>query len=63
MEIAAKNPEWATGFEDESWWSRVALPALSAWSEDGKPFCLIQPAVAKDAPEPKAVSCYGLYLP
>jgi hypothetical protein len=63
MKIAASNPEWVTGFEDECWWSRVALPTLSAWSEDGKPLRLIQRAVAKDDPEPKAVSCYGLYLP
>jgi hypothetical protein len=63
MEIAASNSEWATGFEDECWWSRVALPTLSAWSEDGKPLRLIQRAVAKDDAEPKAVSCYGLYLP
>jgi hypothetical protein len=57
MEIAASNPQWATGFEDECWWSRVALPTLSAWSEDGKPLRLIQRALAKDDPEPKAVSC------
>ena len=62
MGIAASNAEWAVGFEDECWWSRVALPNLSAWSEDGKPLHLIQRAVAKDDPEPKAVSCYGLYL-
>jgi hypothetical protein len=24
---------------------------------------LIQQSVAKDDPEPKAISCYGLYLP
>ena len=23
MEIAGANPEWAVGFEDECWWSRV----------------------------------------
>ena len=28
MEVAASNPEWAVGFEDECWWSRVALPTL-----------------------------------
>jgi hypothetical protein len=39
------------------------LALLSAWSEDGKPLRLIQRAVAKDDPEPKALSCYGLYLP
>src|SRR5215207_2857289 len=64
MEVAAANPEtWAVGFLDECWWSRVALPTLSSFSEEGKPMRLIQQSVAKDDPEPKAVSCYGLYLP
>ena len=36
---------------------------LSAWAEEGKPLRLIQRSVAKDDPEPKAISCYGLYLP
>lgn len=64
MEVAAANPgTWAVGFEDECWWSRVALPTLSSFSEEGKPLRLVQRSVAKDDPEPKAVSCYGLYLP
>jgi DDE superfamily endonuclease len=64
MEVAGANPDtWAVGFLDECWWSRVALPALSSWAEEGKPLRLIQRSVAKDDPEPKAISCYGLYLP
>jgi hypothetical protein len=64
MEIAGANPDtWATGFQDECWWSRVALPTLNAWSEGGEPLRLVQRSVAKDDPEPKAISCYGLYLP
>jgi len=63
MEIAVMDPEWATGFQDECWWSRVALPTLSSFSENGEPQRLVQRSVAKDDPEPKAVSCYGLYLP
>ena len=63
MEVAGANPEWAVGFEDECWWSRLALPTLSSWSEEGKPLRLIQQSVAKDDPDPKAISCYGLYLP
>lgn len=51
------------GFEDEVWWSRFALPSVRAWSENGKPLRLVQQPVAKDEPDPKAVSCYGLYLP
>ena len=63
MEIADGDPEWAIGFLDECWWSRVALPTLSAFSEEGEPPRMIQQSVAKDDPEPKAISCYGLYLP
>jgi hypothetical protein len=65
MEIASANPEWAVGFCDECWWSRVALPTLSAWGADGEPLRLIQRSVAKEDPSEatKAISCYGLYLP
>jgi hypothetical protein len=64
MDVAAVDPEtWAVGFLEECWWSRVALPTLSSFSEEGKPLRLIQKSVAKDDPEPKAISCYGLYLP
>lgn len=63
MEVADGSPEWAIGFSDECWWSRVASPTLSAFSEEGEPRRMIQQSVAKDDPEPKAISCYGLYLP
>src|SRR5919106_1733126 len=62
LEMAA-DPEWATGFEDECWWSREALPTLNAWSEDAEPWRLVQRSVEKDDPEPKAISCYRLYVP
>jgi hypothetical protein len=63
MEIAGANPDWVVGFEDECRWSRVALPTLNAWSEEDKPLRLLQRSIPKDDPGPKAVSCYGLYLP
>ena len=50
MAAAAANPEWAVGFEDECWWSRLALPTLSSWAEEGKPLRLLQQSVAKDDP-------------
>lgn len=50
------------GFEDETWWSRVAQPALSAWSESDKPLRLIEQSVAKDDPDPKALAAYGLLV-
>ena len=63
MEISASDPEWAVGFEDECWWSRLALPTLNSWTDEGKPMRLVQKSVAKDDPDPKAISCYGLYVP
>ena len=36
---------------------------MSSWAQEGKPLRLAQRSVAKDDPEPKAISCYGLYLP
>ena len=63
MEVAAGDPEWAVGFEDETWWSRLASPTLSSWPQEAKPLRLIQQSVAKDDPDPKAISCYGLYVP
>ena len=47
MEVADGSPEWALGFEEECWWSRVALPTLSAYSEEGETRRMIQKSVAK----------------
>ena len=41
----------------------MALPTLSSFSEEGKLMHLVQQSVAKDDPDPKAISSYGLYLP
>jgi len=50
------------GFEDELWWSRLAQPAFHTWAEPAQPVRLIQRAVAKDDPDPKALACYGLLV-
>jgi len=39
------------------------VPTLSSWAEEGKPIRLLQKSIAKDDPDPKAISCYALYLP
>jgi hypothetical protein len=64
IRLAQNNPDtWVIGFEDETRWSRLALPSLNSWAEAGEPMRPIQQSVAKDDPDPKAISCYGLYLP
>lgn len=56
------HPDWALGFEDEGWWSRLAHPALHAWADPDQPLRLVEQAVAKDDPDPKALACYGLLV-
>jgi transposase len=63
MKLAGENADWVAGFEDECWWSRVAQSSLHSFSEGGEPLRLVQQLVAKDDPDPKAISCYGLYMP
>jgi hypothetical protein len=59
--LAAEREGWSVGFADETWWSRVARPALHAWSDDGPPR-LLERGVTRDDPDPKALACYGLLL-
>jgi transposase len=60
--MAASHPEWAFGYEDETWWSRLAHPALSAWAPDDKPLRLVEQSVAKDDVDPKTLAAYGFLV-
>jgi transposase len=65
ISLAEGRPEWVAGFLDESWFSRLARPAMGSWSDAGEPLRLIEQSVAKDDPSEatKAISYYGLYVP
>jgi hypothetical protein len=60
IRLAASHPGWVLGYQDETWWSRLALPAMHAWADEGHPLRLVEQAVPKTDPDPKALSCYGL---
>lgn len=62
IRLAEGRPDWVVGFCDETWWSRLARPALHSWAEQGEPLRLVEQSVAKDDPDPKAISCYGLFV-
>jgi transposase len=62
IRLARGRPGWAFGFADEVWFSRLAQPALHAWAS-GEPLRLGLHAADRDDPEPKALACYGLWLP
>src|SRR6185437_3449165 len=59
IRLAQSHPDWVLGFQDETWWSRLALPALHAWSAD-EPLRLVERSVGRTDPDPKALCCYGL---
>ena len=63
IRLAEARPEWALGFEDESWFSRFERPSMHSWADAGKPARLLEKEARKDDPDPKALSCYGLYVP
>jgi hypothetical protein len=62
IRLAASQPTWVLGFQDEVWWGRLAQPALHGWAEPTQPLRLVERAVAKDDPDPKALACSGLRL-
>jgi hypothetical protein len=41
MALANRHPEYALGFQDGVWRSRVTQPSLHAWAEDGEALRLI----------------------
>src|SRR5215213_7069632 len=61
--LARGHPGWALGFADEVWFSRLAQPTLHAWAGPGEQLRLVSHAAGRDDPDPKALACYGLWLP
>ncbi len=62
IRLATVHPDWALGFADEVWWSRVAQPHLASWADDGAPLRLVEQSVTRDDPDPKALACYGVLV-
>ena len=60
--MAESSPEWVIGFEDETWWSRLARPNLHAWSAEDQNLRLIEQSVPKEDKSPKAVAAYRMLL-
>jgi hypothetical protein len=61
MRLAAQHPDWRVGFADETWWRRLAQPALQSWTT-GQPLRPVEQVCPKGDPDPKALCCYGLLL-
>ena len=62
IRLAGSRPGWAIGFADEVWFSRLAPPALPAWTAGERRRLVTHPADRAD-PDPKALACYRLWRP
>src|SRR3954464_12004687 len=62
MRGACSLPGWALGFEAETWGSRVAQPALHAWTPAQHPLRFLEHTGPSPEPAPKALACYGLLV-
>ena len=62
IRLAESSPDWVIGFEDETWWSRLARPNLHAWSDTDQNLRLFELSVPKEDKSPKALACYGMLL-
>ena len=61
--MAEHHQDWALGYVDEVWWSRLAQPRMHAWCFDNdQPLRLLQKRKDKDEQEPLALACYGVWL-
>lgn len=60
MALAEQKLDWAFGYQDEVWWSRLSPPDLHSWAEGDEFLKLIEQVHRKDDPDPKAIACYGL---
>ncbi|HEX2237549.1 MAG TPA: transposase [Gammaproteobacteria bacterium] len=56
------HPDWVTGFQDETWWSRLAQPNLHTFSTVDAPLQLEQKHLAENDVDPKALACYGVLM-
>jgi transposase len=62
IRVAEGSPDWVIGFEDETWWSRLARPNLHAWSDKDQDLRLLELSVPKEDKSPKALAAYGMLM-
>jgi hypothetical protein len=56
IEEAARRPDWVLGFQDETWWTRLAQPDVHAWVGP-EPLRLLP----NERGGKEALACYGLW--
>ncbi len=62
IRLAKRHPDWALGFLDKVWWSRVARPSVASGAAADAPLHLVEQTVARRDPDAKALAGYGLLV-
>ena len=62
IQRAMAQPTWALGLGDAVWWSRLAQPDQHCWTETDAKYKLQELTPPTNAPDPKALACYGLLV-
>lgn len=62
IRLAHTHPDWVVGFQDETWWSRLAQPTLHTFRPPAAPLHLAEKTIPTADPDPKALACYGVLL-
>jgi hypothetical protein len=64
MGLARDTPDWVVGFEDECWWSRLALPSFCiAGPKPANPCAWCSGRSPKTIPIPKPSPATGCFCP
>ena len=59
--LSKSHPDWVLGYLDQTWWSRLTQTLGYSWGEKG--LQMESMTLPKEDTDPKALACYGLYLP
>ncbi len=59
--LSKSHPDWVLGYLDQTWWSRLNQTLSYSWGQKG--LKMENLTLAKEDTDPKALACYGLYLP
>jgi len=58
IDYTAQRADWAIGFQDETWWSRLIHLCLHSWGT--RPLKLVELIYRKNDSDPKASACCGV---
>ena len=64
IRLSKHHPDWALGYLDQTWWSRLRQPLGYTWGDStSKGLRMEILSFPKEDKAPKALACYGLWVP